>query len=211
MASTFAERRWNIVESTMLRMHAECLKKLNRKDEYVDTLLTLLAKSAANKKSFQTPSKKGIPSVSGPSINWLDDDQVDTAGVLSELVAFSPQLPKDKMVAMNHFFSDISVEPYVRHYDEKDGFQLRLQFRHLVDDEITLDQARIRLVSVTSSQAKDIWLENAEPVTLKKGICRIWLGSNVSLCCVSHCVADKSRLIQTARIWSTQSSSVQSI
>ena len=57
MASLFAETRWNTVETTMLKMYAQCLKKLNRKDEYLRTLLDLLAKSAASKKSVQTAPK----------------------------------------------------------------------------------------------------------------------------------------------------------
>jgi hypothetical protein len=113
------------------------------------------------------------------SENWLHDDRVETIGVLSELIGYSEQLPYDRTVPMDHYFSDISVEPFIRHYDDKDGFQLRLQFRHVLEDEITLDRVRVRLISSTSAQAKDIWLVTSGPVELKGGICRIWLDSNV--------------------------------
>jgi trafficking protein particle complex subunit 10 len=181
MATSFAESRWNLVESTMLRMYAQCLKKLNRKDEYVRTLLDLLAKSAANRKSLGL-SPKRINS-NGFSNAWLDDDKVDTTGVFSELIEFSGQLPKDRTVPIDQYFGDISVEPYVRHYDDRDGFQLRLQIRHLLEDEIDLNRAKVRLVSATAAQVKEIWLENLDPIHLSKGICRIWLGSNVRLYC----------------------------
>jgi hypothetical protein len=179
MASLFAESRWNTVETTMLKMHAHCLKKLNRKDEYVRTLLDLLAKSAASRMSFKTTSRRA-DAISDVPRDWLNDDKVDTSGIFNELVEFSQQLPYDVTVQMPKYFGDISVEPYVRHYDDKDGFQLRLQFRHILEDEVEIKAAKVRLVSTDSTQGKDIWLESSNPMRLKKGLTRIWLDCNVS-------------------------------
>jgi hypothetical protein len=182
MASYFAENRWNTVETTMLKMHARCLKKLNRKDEYVRTVLDLLAKSAASRMAFKTSSKRASANdIFDMPRDWLNDDKVDTTDVFHELIAYSQQLPYDVTVQMPKYFGDISVEPYVRHYDDKDGFQLRLQFRHLLEDEIEIRAAKIRLVSATSNQAKDIWLEQTGEIRLKKGLNRMWIGCNVSL------------------------------
>lgn len=181
MASLFAESRWNTVETTMLKMHAHCLKKLNRKDEYVRTLLDLLAKSAASRMSFQTTSRRASANdISDMPRDWLNDDKVNTSGIFTELVEFSQQLPYDVTVQMPKYFGDISVVPYVRHYDDKDGFQLRLQFRHVLEDNIEIKAAKVRLVSADSTQAKDIWLESSEPTQLQKGLARIWVGCNVS-------------------------------
>jgi hypothetical protein len=180
MASSFAESRWNLVEGTMLHLHAQCLKKLNRKDEYVRTLLDLLHKSAANKKRERTANGRPRVDLSALSKNWLDDDKLETTGIMSELIAYSEQLPYDRTVAMNHYFEDICVDSCVRHYDDKDGFQLRLQFRHVLEDEVVLDRANVRLVSAASGQGKEIWLENTEPIKVKRGICRMWLDCNVS-------------------------------
>jgi hypothetical protein len=181
MASLFAKSRWNTVETAMLKMHAHCLKKLNRKDEYVRTLLDLLAKSAASRMSFKTTSKRvdDVKDFAMPH-DWLDDDKVDTSGVLDELVDFSQQLPYDVTVQMSKYFGDVSVEPYVRHHDEKDGFQLRLQFRHILEDEVEIRAAKVRLVCADTVQSKDIWLENTVPTQLKKGLNRVWLDCNVS-------------------------------
>jgi hypothetical protein len=180
MASLFAESRWNTVETTMLKMHAQCLKKLNRKDEYVRTLLDLLAKSAASRMSFKTTSRRADANdISDMPQDWLNDDKVDTVGIFQELVDFSQQLPYDVTVQMPKYFGDISVEPYVRHYDDKDGFQLRLQFRHILEDNIEIKAAKVRLVSADATQGKDIWLESSEPLILKKGMTRRWLGCNV--------------------------------
>lgn len=179
MASLFAESRWNTVETAMLKMYARCLKKLNRKDEYVRTLLDLLAKSAASRMSSR--SSKRMSSSEGPDTAkyWLNDDKVDSTGVFEELINYSQQLPYDVTVQMPKYFDDISVETYVRHYDDKDGFQLRLQFRHLLEDEIEIKTAKIRLVNAGAAQGKDIWLEELKPTRLKKGMIRMWLGCKV--------------------------------
>ncbi|KAF2274282.1 TMEM1 family protein-like protein [Westerdykella ornata] len=176
MASSFAESRWNLVEATMLRLYAQCLKKLNRKDEYVRTLLDLLTKSAAHKRRV----KSGKDHEAGLPNNWLDDDKLETAGVLAELIEYSEQLPYDKTVAMNYYFEDISVEPFVRHYEDKDGFQLRLTFRHVLEDGIVIDRAKVHLVGTTPAQTKDIWLDSTGSIEVKRGICRVWLNSNVN-------------------------------
>jgi hypothetical protein len=181
MASLFAESRWNTVETTMLKMYARCLKKLNRKDEYVRTLLDLLAKSAASRMSFKTTSKRASANdISDMPRDWLNDDKVDTTGVFGELINYSQQLPYDVTVQMSKYFGDTSVEPHVRHYDDKDGFQLRLQFRHVLEDEVEIKAVKIRLVSANSTTGKDIWLESSGPMQLQRGLSRLWLGCNVS-------------------------------
>ncbi|KAF1965893.1 hypothetical protein BU23DRAFT_518972 [Bimuria novae-zelandiae CBS 107.79] len=199
MASTFGETGWNTVETTMLKMYAQCLKKLNRKDEFVRTLLEVLAKSAASKRSLTTHKEGGDPNKKTPHLprDWLNDDQVNTSGTLSELVDYSQQLPYDVNVQMAKYFNDVVVEPYVRHFDDKDGFQLRLQFRHLLEDDFDFDQAKVRLIDATSAQGKDIWLESRETARVKKGICRIWLGSNVNT--TGAYIVDKI-ILQTKRI-----------
>ena len=179
--SLFAKSRWNTVVATMLKMYARCLKKLNRKDEYVRTLLDLLARSSASRISFSSASgRTNDDAVSSMPSDWLNDDKIDTIGVLDELTNYSQQLPYDVSVQMAEYFTDIAVEPYLRHYEYKDGFQLRLQFRHVLEDEIEIRAAKIRLVSATSTTAKDIWLETPQALTIKKGLTRVWLGCNVS-------------------------------
>lgn len=206
MASTFGESGWNTVETTMLKVYARCLKKLNRKDEFVRTLLELLAKSAASKRSMR--SHKSGPGLTEPlqtPKDWLNDDQVSTTRIFSELVDYSQQLPYDVNVQMAKYFNDIVVEPYVRHFDEKDGFQLRLHFRHLLEDEFDFDKAKIRLIDAVSAQGKDIWLESTEAAHVEKGVCRVWLSSSVRCSPFnSKNTANFARSIPLARILSTR-------
>ena len=178
--SLYAKSRWNSVVATMLKMYARCLKKLNRRDEYIRTLLDLLSRSSASRISCSSSSKRASgESISSVPKDWLDDDKVDTGGVFNELVNYSQQLPYDVSVQLADYFTDIVVEPYIRHYKDKDGFQLRLQFRHILEDEIEIRAAKIRLVSANSTTAKDIWLETPEAMTIKEGLIHVWLGCNV--------------------------------
>jgi hypothetical protein len=208
MASTFGESGWNTVETTMLKVYAHCLKKLNRKDEFVRTLLDVLAKSAASKRSIRThKTGENVTGASQIPNDWLNDDQVNTAGIFSEIVDYSQQLPYDVNVQMAKYFNDIVVEPYVRHFDGKDGFQLRIQFRHLLEDEVEFDKAKIRLIDANSAQSKDIWLESTEAGRITKGVCRVWLSSNV--CVPTYITTHRTnfaRSIPRARISSTRSS-----
>lgn len=206
MASTFGESGWNTVETTMLKMYAECLKKLNRKDEFIRTLLEVLAKSAASKRSLRVASKGGDDTEAVQTPNyWLNDDQVNTSGVFHDLVVYSQQLPYDVNVQMAKYFNDIVVEPYVRHFDEKDGFQLRLQFRHLLEDEVDFDNAKVRLIDANSAQGKDIWLESTETAQIKKGLCRVWVSSNVSNPSLYISLSDLTRSTRRGHTLSTRS------
>ncbi|EKG21033.1 hypothetical protein MPH_01662 [Macrophomina phaseolina MS6] len=175
MAPLYAQNRWNLVEVTMLKMYAQCLKKLNRKDEYVRVLLDLLAKSAANQKPSLSVNMRGS---SGPT-PWLDDDRLDTTGVLKELVAFSEELPYDVPAPMSRYFSNIIVNPYIRHFEDQDGFQMSISFRHLLEDDIDIDKAKIRLVSMDPGENRDVWLETKEKLEIKQGQTTTWLHTNV--------------------------------
>src|SRR4051812_40372501 len=105
MASLFAESRWNTVETTMLKMYARCLKKLNRKDEYVRTLLDLLAKSAASRMSSKDlPHRAREDGTSDMPRGWLDDDKVSTKDIFHELIDYSQNLPYDVTVQMSKYF-----------------------------------------------------------------------------------------------------------
>ncbi|KAK8226906.1 TMEM1 family protein-like protein [Phyllosticta capitalensis] len=178
MAPLYAQNRWNLVEVTMLKMYAECLHKLNRKDEYARVLLDLLAKSVGNRKSCRSLKlHKAGPSGGTP---WLDDDQLDTTGILKQLIDFSVDMPYDVQAPMERYFADIVVEPYIHHYDDQDGFQLKLSFRHLLEDDVVVDKAKVRLSPMEQGESRDIWLETKEKLEISQGTATAWLHTNVN-------------------------------
>ncbi|KAK3719708.1 hypothetical protein LTR37_004245 [Vermiconidia calcicola] len=163
----YAEEGWSLMEVEALRMHAMCLKELDRKREYVVTLLALVAKAcgwrrAQRLSTFRTPTF---------------DEMAHVAGVLPDVLAFSDNLDAVVSNPAEAYFSDIELEREVLHYKDKDGFALHLRFRHLLDDELELDEINARLVHV-DDQNTDIWLSSSA-ITLTRGINEVRLESFV--------------------------------
>ncbi|KAF2755603.1 TMEM1 family protein-like protein [Pseudovirgaria hyperparasitica] len=196
MAPLFAEGRWNFVEMTMLKMYGKCLKELHRRGDYVLTLLDILAKSAARWRSVNLPQMRIESTSSGVgmlSSVWLNDDAVDTTGFLTELLDVASQIPNEVIVPMSRYFDRILIDPYVKSYDDKDGFQLRLSFRHVLEDTITIEKFMVRLVNATSNQASEIWLESDKGLTMTRGSHKVWVHSNVTT--FGTYVVDKIQLV----------------
>jgi hypothetical protein len=178
VTSSYADRQWGLIETSLLKIHAQCLKKLNRRDEYARMVLNMLEKTAAQQKShLELRLRQRLT----PSDPWQDDDQIETRGLLPEVVAYSDELPYDLPVPMVRYFTDIAVEPYIRHYDHKDGFTVKLKMRHLLDDALQIDNTRVRLTSISDGPSREIWLENNDSVELRSGVNSIRVGANVSM------------------------------
>lgn len=170
----------------MLKMHAQCLKRLHRKDDYVKILLHLLQRSAAHRRLSSLPRVKYLsgsdvePDAQKHGMTWLSDDLMNTQGFLTELITYSGQLSYNVSVPMSQYFDDIFLEPHLRHYIDKDGFQLRLRIRHLLEDDLVVDEVKVRLLNSSDGQAGEIWLAKEGPLRLSRGITKIWLDTSVS-------------------------------
>lgn len=157
----------------MLRNYAKCLKELHRRDEYMRVMLSLLGKATQRARSLQTVRVH-------KSAVWLDEEAINVRGVLDELVAYSDELPYNFVATMKDFFADVQVDPEILHYADKDGFSLRLQFRHLLEEDLALDRLRLRLVSAGDS-SREIWLESEGRTDLRQGVLKLEVSSNVSV------------------------------
>jgi len=160
----------------MLRAYAKCLKELHRRDEYMRVMMSLLSKVIIRQRTLSIPRLRSP--TTKPSSAWIDDGDVNVSGVLDQIVTFSMEMPYDFTAMMSDFFSDINVDQEVLHYDEKDGFSLNVQFRHLLQDPLMLDRVRLRL-SHSRESGQEIWLESDGQVSLKNGLVKLRLQSNV--------------------------------
>jgi hypothetical protein len=176
--SSYGDRQWGLIETSLLKIHAQCLKKLNRRDDYARMLLNMLAKTAAQQKSHLELRLRQRFTLKDP---WQDDDHIETSGLLTELVAYSDELPYDLSVPMIRYFTDIAVEPYIQHYENKDGFSITLKLRHLLDDSLEIDNTRVRLITISDGPSREIWLENGDSIELIPGMNSIRVGANVSV------------------------------
>jgi hypothetical protein len=178
VAPAYTERQWGMIETSLAKVHAECLKKLNRRDDYVQMLLNLLARSAAREKSYLElrQRKRPLASVNGP---WLDDDLTDIESSLDELITYSEALPYDRPVPMERYFSDINIEPYIRHFDDRDGFSLQIKLHHLLHENLTINKTVLRLKMADDGTSRELSLENSDAVELKTGLNSISVHANV--------------------------------
>jgi hypothetical protein len=139
-------------------------------------LLNMLAKTAAQQKSHLQLRVRNRLTLQDP---WQDDDHIETSGLLAELVAYSEEMPYDLPVPMVNYFTEITVDPYIRHFNDRDGFTVKLKLRHLLDDDLEIENTKVRLSSTVFGFSREIWLENPDPIVLKTGFNTIRVSANV--------------------------------
>jgi trafficking protein particle complex subunit 10 len=172
----YAERQWSLIEAHLLNMHAQCLKKLHRRDDYVRMLLNLLSKCVAQRKA----SRQLRLRLTRSTDPWLSEESIDDEGIITEVLAQSEELPYELTVPMEHYFAEITVDPFIRHFPDTDGFQVRVKFRHLLNEPMTFQKVKLLLRSVTSGIGHEIWLESEDPVEVKSGAAAIVLSSHIT-------------------------------
>jgi hypothetical protein len=138
-------------------MHAKCLKVLNRKDDYIRMLLGLLAKSVQQNSLRLRNLHLSLVSED------IEQYTIDGRNILPELLAYSAQLPYDITVDMATYFQNIAVDPYIRHYQERDGFFLKLKFKSSFATALQIDRAIVTLLSVDHGSSGEIVLESNGP------------------------------------------------
>lgn len=154
-------------------MHAKCLKVLNRKDDYIRLLLGLLAKSVQ-----QTALRCRNLNLSLVSED-IEQYTIDGRNILPELLDYSAQLPYDITVDMTTYFQAVAVDPYIRHYQDRNGFFLKLKFKSGFANALQIDRATVTLHSVDNGPSGEIVLESNGP-ELVSGVSVIKVHSHVS-------------------------------
>lgn len=167
----------------MLRIYAQCLKELDRKEDYVRKILELIARAVF-------AEKRNVLRRQGGHMSWSNDpEQVEegtdedvdyAAGYLLDLEAYSKDLPNELTVPFNRYFGDIQVEPHPALFSDRDGFRIQLKIRHLLRHDIKIAKIKVRIIGAQSSQNQEIWLENDEMLVLKRGITAVWVETHVS-------------------------------
>jgi hypothetical protein len=152
---------WSLQEARVVRGLAVCLKQLNRKGDYAQVILNTLKKVAGRR----IGGKKGSA-----------DATVSAEHYLKQLVAASKDLSTDLDANMGDFFDDIVLGREVGLLEDKDGFSYRFSFRHVLDDDITLDEVSVRLVRVDDPQT-EIVVTRTALLEIKTGVVHVELES----------------------------------
>ncbi len=170
---SYEQEGWSVMQAEMLSFYAECLKELGQKLRYVETVLKLLGKVARRKMAQRLPQTR--PSYATPT-----NDDFDVSGLLADAIAVSASLATEVTSPLEQFFSDLELDREVVHLEDKDGFSLRLRFRHVLDDDsIELEQVSLRLVGLEDPN-QEIRLVSDGAISMKSGIVELRLATTTT-------------------------------
>jgi len=172
----------------MLHKYAQCLKALNRKDEYVRIVLALLGNMVDIKRAEERrPPDKALMNTERGRPDDLNAVP-DVESLFSELVEYSTSLPYDISVALSKYFDNLDIDSCIHNFEDRDGFQIVVTVSTLLADVTKVDSVNARLISSANGQSAEIWLSNDGPVKIGPGISAIMLSTTVSL--RYTCIAD---------------------
>ncbi|KAI9699259.1 MAG: hypothetical protein M1836_002869 [Candelina mexicana] len=181
IAPFYAETSWHLVETSMLKMYAQCLKQLNQKEGFIRATLKLLSKAASTEQARLLPrrAKGALTQKEGPDDQR--NEKIETSGYVEDLLSYSKRLSQKITTPLTDYCTDVHVDHHIRHYSDKDGFQLLLGLRYLLEGSMTLQSIKLSIIGSFGVQSRDIWLQSDGQVVLKRGMNRIWLGSNCTV------------------------------
>ncbi|KAJ5806435.1 uncharacterized protein N7503_004037 [Penicillium pulvis] len=175
MAPFYGSKTWTVLEGTMLELYARCLKELKRHEDYVRMVLKLLSKFASYSQSQLSDRQRAL---STPT-SMLEQEQL--SGYVSDLFQGLGCLQKDVTTSLVDFFADLQVDPAIRLYDDKDGFQIQMGLRFLLGPQIDIDSIKVRLVSASPSQNAEHWIEGSTNFVIKSTKTKILIDSLTTL------------------------------
>ncbi|KAJ5832647.1 hypothetical protein N7474_000958 [Penicillium riverlandense] len=175
IAPFYGSKHWVVLEGSMLELHTRCLKELKRNEEYVRTMLRLLANFAAYLQAQLTVKQKALAA----SASFMEQELL--AGYVSGLFDASQSLQKEVSASLTDFFTDLHVNPAIRLFDDKDGFQIQLSLRFLLGQQVDIDSIKVRLVSAGTAQHAEHWIESSNKSVVKSTTTKILIDSLTTL------------------------------
>ncbi len=176
----YAERQWHLIEESLLKRHAQCLKALHRRDDYIHIILRLLEKSVDRHRSSSglKLGPRSAEALTSDALNSLP--RATDSELLNELLQYSEEMPYEVVVSMPVIFDNISIDPHIHHFSDRDGFQMTINFSHLLDAAIEFQSAKLCLKSVDGDSNQEILL-TGENFKILRGSCCIKVSTNVSI------------------------------
>ncbi|KZF20753.1 hypothetical protein L228DRAFT_262661 [Xylona heveae TC161] len=193
LSTSYAEKNWTSLEMAVLKMQAKCLLEVGQIEGYAKAVLKFLAKVIATRQI-------GSIGFGGQALQSQSDEMcgrneaagaafLDGHGCMIELIKHTPSLTSPVAVPIDQFFEAISVDNYLQHFDDRDGFQVQLRLRYLLDDSLAAQKVKVRIVDNSLSQPREIWLQNDRDVTFVRGMNKLMVGANVS--CPGYFTVDR--------------------
>ncbi|KAI5301613.1 hypothetical protein KEM56_001538, partial [Ascosphaera pollenicola] len=151
LTAFYGGHRWFALEGIALELYAECLKKTERMDEYVQGLLKLLANYAgiaqSGKKAISTNRKR--QSTAAPlSFSNIADRKITQ--YVDELLETSKTLQTTPRTQLSHFFGGLVVHSSIVHFDRRDGIGIEVSLRFLLGKRVQAKHIKLYLVDPTN-------------------------------------------------------------
>ena len=159
----------------MLNMYAECLSHLQRTEDYVRVALRAVAKMAQNSSGATGEPRKGSPDLLSTAPN-PDYKPVS----LKDIMAASTSLEQPVSVPMDQYFDHVTLDKYLQHASDHDGFTLLLKFKSLLPGSLEAQSIRVKLTSAGEEPCSDLWLAVDGLQLIRAGHNQIKLRSKVS-------------------------------
>ncbi len=171
LSSFYYNNDWTRLEVPMLDLYAKCLKHINRWEDFCRIGLQIVAKITSRQSLLPTPTEL-----------QFQNGSLNVDHYLREVIHISSSLERPVSTPLHLHFEAVHLNPYIRHLDEEDGFQMSLEVRNIMSAAVEAQGIRVKLVSIEEEQRRDIWITNQGPVLLQTGLSVIILQSTV--CCV---------------------------
>lgn len=81
---------------------------------------------------------------------------------------------------LDEHFDKIRLDPYLRHREDKDGFEMLLRLRSNFAEDIKVTSIVVNLRNADGGQSNLLELRTVLHSTLSPGFCKVTVGSNVS-------------------------------
>lgn len=151
LAPFYAHGHWNELEFVMLDLYAQCLERLDRKEEYVSIALKIIAKQVEAKRrlgdGLHRQMQKPSLTISGSSRDWLNS-----------LIEASKSLKRQIITPIERYFGQVSLSAQVKHHKERDSFYLQLNIKADLPEVFNADEVRVCLVQILQEQRTELWL-----------------------------------------------------
>ncbi|TAQ89530.1 hypothetical protein B7494_g2133 [Chlorociboria aeruginascens] len=195
MTPFYAEGGWSQIELTMLVMYSKCLKELKRQDEYLRVVLKLLSKAAmAERERLLRRSTLKFSRVG--SLTMERTFPVDS--YLGELLEITKTLQHEISVPLQSFFGHVIVDGTPRYHPEMDSFAIQLELQYLLPDNLNVERGKVKAVSISGDNHREIWLETKGPILFQNGVVRLQVQSNIIIpgtYVVNHVVLQVANMI----------------
>ncbi|KAL8850953.1 MAG: hypothetical protein Q9221_004153 [Calogaya cf. arnoldii] len=170
LSSFYYNNDWTRLEIPMLDLYANCLKHLDRRQEFCRIGLQIIAKTTSRQPLLQKPTEIR-----------LHHTPINVDHYLQEVVNISSSLEQPVSTPLHLHFEDVRLERYIRHVDGQDGFRMSLQLRNIMSAAVEAQDIRVKLVSLEEEQRFDIWMISQGPQLLQTGMSDVVLQSTTDV------------------------------